>query len=45
MKNNFFKSLILFVGLIAVGLLGVYLANHYKDEINAYGAGAANVAK
>jgi len=37
MTKHFFKTLILFAGLIAVGMLGVFLVNYY-----GFGEGAGN---
>ncbi len=37
--KHFFKILILFTGMIAVGLLGIFLVSHYRE-----GATQANVA-
>lgn len=44
MDQHFFKTLVLFTGMILIGLFGIFLVSHYGDTKNdTYNK--ANVAK
>jgi hypothetical protein len=44
--KHFIKTLIIFVGMILLGLLGVYLVNHFdKDNTKEVVPNNANIAK